>query len=619
MATATGERRPRRVALAALAALAAVAGPARAAEVVLSAEVDRDEVGAGELVTLRARLVAPEAPTRWEFPDSPDFEVVAEVPSQEHSVSLGGGGGVLIQQVYGVTRQLRPRRAGTLRIPAITAVVRGRTYQSGPIAVKVSATGSAPGGPSAGGGPPAAGAAPPGAGVPGRSYRGWERDLVLQVELDRAEAYVGEQVVAEVWLLSPLDLGAFEALRPPGLDGFWKEDLYAARGRLGFDVRDVKGVPTRAYCLYRAALFPTRAGDLEIGPFEFADFQVHTRPPGILDPGEAVRLTRRSAPVTLRVKPLPPGAPDGFEAANVGRLVLQGSAAPARVAVGEPVSVRLALSGDGNVRALAPPHLKPFPGTRLFPPTTRDELGERDRRLQGTRVVETVLVPERSGELVLPPVDWPYFDPRAGKYQVARTPELRVTVVPAAPAPGAPAVPGSNALAGGLRPIRSGEALSPRGPPAWQRRWFAALLLLPPAAFLLVAALGRLSAGVPGAGPGRVAGRSARRRLGRAQRRLSRGDSPGALSEVEHALLGYSADRLGRPAVGLTREALLRGLALAGAHPPATRALREALDLLDLARFGAGGAQGAQVLAAAERAVGALEEADWQPEREDAA
>ena len=609
MAIATGERRSRG-ALWALAALAAVSGPARAAEVVLSAEVDRDVVGPGEVVTLRARLVSPEAPSRWEFPDSPDFEVLADAPSQEHSVSLGGGGGVLIRQVYGVTRELRPRRTGTLRIPAITAVVRGRTYTTGPIAVTVSAAG----------GPPSAGPAAPGPGagtpVPGRAYRGWERDLVLQVELDRAEAYLGEQVVAEVWLLSPLDLGTFEALRPPGLDGFWKEDLYSARGLLGFDVRDVKGIPTRAYCLYRAALFPTRAGDLEIGPFEFADFVVHTRPPGALDPGEAVRITRRSAPVTLHVKPLPPGAPDGFEPANVGRLSLQGGAAPPQVAVGEPITVRVAVSGDGNVRALSPPHLKQFPGARTFPPTTRDEIGERDRRLQGTRLEETVLVPERSGELVIPPVEWPYFDPRAGRYQVARTPEIRVAVVPAAPATGPQGAPGSNALAAGLRPIRSGEALTRHGPPAWQRRWFAALLLAPPAAFLLVTALGRLQLGPRGAEPGRRAGRSARRRLGRARRRLERSDRPGALAEVEHALSGYAADRLGRPTARLTREALLKGLSRAGAHPPATRALREALDLLDLARFGAGGAQAEEVLAAAERAVGALEEADWQPDEE---
>jgi hypothetical protein len=68
--------------------------------------------------------------------------------------------------------------------------------------------------------------------------------------------------------------------------------------------------------------------------------------------------------------------------------------------------------------------------------------------------------------------------------------------------------------------------------------------------------------------------------------------------------------------VGLTREALARELSRAGAHPPATRALLQALDVVDLARYGAGRAKGEEVLAAAERALSALEEADWQPERE---
>jgi HAMP domain-containing protein len=609
MATATGERTRAGGAVVAL-LLVVAAGPALAAEVTLTAEVDRTEIAADEVVTLRARLTSPEAPTRWEFPSTPDFEILVEAPSQEHSVSLGGGGGVLIKQVYGVTRELRPKHAGTLTIPAITAVVRGRTYVAGPIVVKVSAAGSSP---SASGAP---GAAPPGAAPGGRAYHGWEKDLSLQLELDRREAYVGEQVVAEVWLLSPLDLGRFGGVRAPSLDGFWKEDLEAARNGLTFEIRQVHGVPTRAYCLYRVALFPTRAGDLELGPFEFADFEVHTRPPGVLDPGDVVRLTRRTAPTTLHVRPLPPGAPDGFEPVNVGQLSLQAAAAPGRVAVGEPFTVRVAATGDGNVRALSPPHLKQFPGTRAFPPTTRDEAGQRDRRLVGARTLETVLVPERSGELVIPSVEWPYFDPRAGKYQVARTPELRVTVVPQSPTTGPQALPGSNALAAGLRPIRSGEALGRQGPPTWQRRWFAVLLLAPPLAFLFLTAAGRLRLRGPGDGAPRRAGRSARRRMGRARRRLDRGDRPGFLAEVEHALLGYAADRLRRPAVGLTREALARELSGAGAHPPATRALLQALDVVDLARYGAGGAQGEEVLAAAERALSALEEADWQPERE---
>ena len=329
---------------------------------------------------------------------------------------------------------------------------------------------------------------------------------------------------------------------------------------------------------------------------------------------DVVTATRHSEPVAVHVKPLPPAPPAGFETANVGALTLEGSASPPRVTVGEPITVRVSISGDGNVRALSAPRLPPFPGARTFQPTTRDEVGQRNRRLAGTRTVETVLVPERIGELVIPPADWPYFDPAAGKYQVARTPELKVTVVPAGLAGTTPAAPGSNALAAGLRPIRSDGRLSRRGPPAWERAWFLVLLLVPPLVFLSIAAVDRLRTRGDGARALRGAARSARRLIGAARRQLARGDSSGALGELERALLGYASDRLGRAASGLTREALSAELARAGAHPPAVRALLRALELVDASRYGAGGAHGEEVLIASERAVDALEEADWRAE-----
>ncbi len=142
------------------------------------------------------------------------------------------------------------------------------------------------------------------------------------------------------------------------------------------------------------------------------------------------------------------------------------------------------------------------------------------------------------------------------------------------------------------------------------------LLLAPPLAFLALAAADRLRARGDGSRARRSAARAARRRIAGARRRLARSDAASAFAEAERALLGYASDRLGRAAAGLTRDELCAELARAGAHPPAVRALLRALDLVEASRYGAGDAHGEEVLSAAERAVDALEEADWQPELE---
>ena len=611
MRPGTGERV--RQAAAALVLLAAVR--AGAEEPRLSAQVDRTELAQDEVLTLEIRLEASDPPSSIELAEGGVFEVVSRAQTRQSSFSLGGGAGVRIRQVVVTQLGLAPRRAGTIEVPPVIAVVKGKRYETRPIPVKVLPAGASPG---AGAGSGAGGAgprAPSRAGAPpggGSAFRGWERDLVLDVQLDRAEAYVGEQVTASIWLFSPLGVVEYERFTPPRWEGFWAEDLETPR-TLQFQVKQVNGVPTRAYLLQRVALFPTRSGKLTLAPAEL-DLAVRLGG-GLFDPfPEVKRLRRRSAPVALLVKPLPAGAPPGFEPVDVGTFSLEATVSEPRATAGQPLTVRITAAGEGNVRALALPRLPPIPGTRTFDPTTSEKAENRGGRLAGSRSVETVLVPEQTGELVIPSLAWPWFDPRAGRYQVARTAELRVPVSPAAPGGAGAIAAGSNAIAAGLRPIRTEADLRRAGPPAWRTPGFAAALAAPPLAFLAVVLAGRLRArAASGPARRRAAARAARRRLEGARRRLAGGDRAAFLAELDRALLGYASDRLGRPATGLTREALLAALARGGAHTPALRALSSALEAADAARFGAKAA-GEELIALASRALALLEESDWGEE-----
>ncbi|WP_242396401.1 BatD family protein, partial [Anaeromyxobacter oryzisoli] len=470
-----------------------LARPADAADagVSLEARADRTTLALGQAVALEIRLEASEAPSSLELGQSTDFRVASRAQSRQSSFTFGPGG-ASSRQVLVVTLGLAPVRAGELTVPPVVAVVKGKRYETRPIAVKVLPAGAKVPGPPP---DPQAGPAPdPRALAGGGSFRGWERDLVLAVQADRREVFLGEQVTVSIWLYSPLGVVEYDRFSPPRHDGFWEEELETPR-RIQFQVQNVNGVPTRAYLLQRVALFPTRAGTLELGPAEL-NVAVQLGGGSIFDPfPEVKRLSRRSVPVTIRVKPLPPGAPAGFDSVNVGKLSLQATASGARVAAGEPVTIRLTASGEGNVRALSLPRLPPIPGAKAFEPTTRDQAAPRGTRFGGTRTLETVLVPERQGELVVPRVSWSWFDPRAGRYEAATTPELRVKVGPGASG-GARASAGTNALAAGLRPIRAGAgaALERRSGPPWRSPLFALALAVPPLALAALALADRLRA-----------------------------------------------------------------------------------------------------------------------------
>jgi hypothetical protein len=570
----------------------------------IEARVDRTEVPLDGTLTLEVRVEGSEAPSSFSLPPDLPFEVLARSEGRESSLALGGGGGVTIRQVAVYTFALRPRAAGRAVVPPFTAVVSGKTLRSAPVAVQVLKPGA----------PPRGGRGPE---RPGATYRGWERDLVVRVEVDRREVWLGEQVAAAVWLHSPLGVVAYEGYKPPPFDGFWSEDL-GSPDRLGYEVKEIDGIPTRAYLLQRLALFPTRAGTLEIGPFQ-VDVAVRTRADRAFDLFPDVRsVRRRSEPVKVEVRPLPAGAPDGFQAVNVGKLALEVVPSATEVAAGEAVALSVVASGEGNVRALALPALPPVPGARAFAPEIEDEVEPRGGRLAGARTVRTTFVPAEPGAIELPALAWPYFDPETGRYEVARTDPVRVLVRPGA-AGAAALAPPPGAPAEAVRPIRTGGAIAPEGPPPWRSPLFALAALAPPAAFAALALARALSARrAAGAGARRLrgAGRAALAALDRAARLARDGPAAAALDAAERALVGYASDRLAAPAAGLTREALVAALAGAGAPAPGARALAAALDALDAARFGGGAADPGEPLAAAAAAVEALEAEPWREEGE---
>jgi hypothetical protein len=316
--------------------------------------------------------------------------------------------------------------------------------------------------------------------------------------------------------------------------------------------------------------------------------------------------------VAITVKPLPPGAPARFDQVNVATATLSASLSHKSAVVGQPVTLRLVAEGEGNVKAWSLPTLPAVAGARAFAPTSSDQLKPRGVKFAGSRTVETVLVPEAAGTLVVAPLAWVIFDPRAGGYRELRTPELRLDVTGGTASPGPGATRAQNTLFPGLRPIRpAGSLVRVVAPGTGWSIW--AFLLGPVAAFLVLTGVDRfrehrLAEG--GARRVRIAGRVARRRLAEASRLLSGSDGAPFFSEVERALVGYCADKLGRPASGLTRDELARALAEAGAHVSALRALAAALDACDAGRFG-GAVVREELLAMAGRAMAVLEEAHW--------
>jgi tetratricopeptide (TPR) repeat protein len=166
---------------------------------------------------------------------------------------------------------------------------------------------------------------------------------------------------------------------------------------------------------------------------------------------------------SVQVLPLPP-APPGFTGI-VGEFTLKAHVVPTQVAVGEPVTWTLELSGIGNWPDIAglPPR-EASQDFQVVQPKPKRTMAE-GKRMEGTLVEDVVLVPTRAGTYSLSPVSLTVFNPKRGTYEKLTLANETVVVTPAAPAGPASTAAGRTAPGPGAPAITAGPpAPAPRVP-----------------------------------------------------------------------------------------------------------------------------------------------------------
>jgi hypothetical protein len=249
--------------------------------------------------------------------------------------------------------------------------------------------------------------------------------LFVLGEIEKKSAYVGEAVGVTWWLYNAAVVQQWQIVSVPKLPEFWSEEQTRNEAPERAYVGDVlfQRVPIR-----RVVLFPLQSGRSRIGGIT-VEAAVMRRSSGTfgLYRGELVETTFTSAPIEIDVKSLPPGPPVDA----IGELAL--TCQPAMQRNGGPVVLRVALTGSGNVRAVAPPRFEGEAGG-----TVSIEGGEvavaREAAVFGmSRQWRYLLFPAQSGLLAIPPLSMRVFVPSSGRREELRCPTSFVNATAVAP------------------------------------------------------------------------------------------------------------------------------------------------------------------------------------------
>jgi hypothetical protein len=414
----------------------------------------------------------------------------------------------------------------------------------------------------------------------------------LDAHIDTRRAVVGQQVTLAIYAHGAQ--GLFQeapGAREPSHPDFLAQRLVEDGSRQPVYQYNRDSQRWIAVKVRELALFPLRAGRLEIGSLEF----------GFLGRRYGVRsgegLRRSTRPIVIEVsEPPTQGRPPGYTG-EVGDFQLRAKVEPRIIPAGGSIAVTARVEGKGRLPGAL--ELPEQAGVEWLEPTVRDDSSVESSVVGGSRTFNYVVRMTRPGIFDLGSLRLPLFNPVTGRYRVASFTlgEVKVEAPPLAAAADT-AAPTDGPRLSDL--VRFRPVLEPRPPQSYlaDRAAFWWLLGLGPGLVLAVAGVVVLS--------GRLRRDLARRELSQATHATrALGDAREALAAAELRSVASAAERAVYNAVewatGLKARAVLRSdlarvLSEAGLPPELGTRVGELLDACNQLRMGAADSVRAEAL-----------------------
>ena len=401
--------------------------------------------------------------------------------------------------------------------------------------------------------------------------------------------YVGEQATYQVGVFLNDDvryrLRRNPEFIPPELRSMLAYDLSAPRSFVSKRVIDGRHYEVH---VFQRALFPLTAGRYEI-PAARLNYSLPLSA-SFFSREESHQLKSETVPLVVIEPPLA-GRPADYGGA-VGRLSLEAHVDSGIAKVGDPLVLTVRVAGDGNVSFFPRPAVR-VPWGQLVPAEERVQLDSSATVVRGAKEFDWVITPARSGEVEVPQIRYPFFNPYTERYELAVTTPQRVSV-----APGTLVSVDSADSARPVLPLRRIMLAEPQAPLSGSRGFWVAMLVAPVPAALALAVRRPRTRRIPTA--------AARlRKLGRHQ---TPGATPADASVLRRTYAAALAERIGVAAAELAdRRALVRALRRSGVTAEAASAADDLLGQLDSAVYSG---SSASIQDGARRAIDVLRRVD---------
>lgn len=236
----------------------------------------------------------------------------------------------------------------------------------------------------------------------------------------------GEQVIVSYKLYTKLNISNPQLSKLPSYPGFWSEELDMPNN-IGYETEMYNGERFKTVEFKKVALFPTQTGELEVTPIQLTIPVVVRKKNNSRDAfdqffnnsffgrTETIEYEAVSNTVKIDVKQLPlANAPASFGGA-VGSYDFTGSIDKRTVKANEDFTIRLKISGTGNISLATLPEPQLPPGFEVYDPKKSESIS-REGTVSGNKTAEYLIVPRIQGSKEIPVMEFTYYDLNSDRF-----------------------------------------------------------------------------------------------------------------------------------------------------------------------------------------------------------
>ena len=308
---------------------------------------------------------------------------------------------------------------GTYTIPAASVEVNGEKVFSNAISIKVLPQDQNSGNSGNNGGGSASSSRSQAAGS-----RISANDLFITATASKTTVHEQEAILLTYKVYTVVNLRQLYG-KMPDLKGFHTQEVELPQQKT-FTLEHYKGRNYNTTVWSQYVLFPQQTGKLEIPSITFdgvvAQQTVSDDPfDAFFNGGGYVEVKKKitTPKVVINVQPLP-AKPAGFSGA-VGEFKLASSINATDVKTNDAVTIKLTLSGTGNMKLIGTPEVKFPQDFEIYDPKVTDDYKLTNSGLTGTKTFEYLAIPRHAGNFTIPAIEFTYFDLKSNSYKTLKT------------------------------------------------------------------------------------------------------------------------------------------------------------------------------------------------------